>query len=114
MSDASANVPQSSERRAWIRYPRTLDMLWQFLGVAPREMASAQVFDISATGLGLVADEPFPLETILVVRLPTKTQGWNSHLVRVKHCQPLETGLFQVGCAFVRPLQPDQLRALVG
>jgi hypothetical protein len=111
--EPSDELPQTFERRAFVRYPRRLEMLWQFLGVSVPDLARADVFDLSVTGIGLVIDREFADNAILLLRLPSSTQGWNSHLVRVKHCQRQDDGRFQVGCAFVKPLKADQLRALL-
>jgi hypothetical protein len=108
------DLPQTFERRAFIRYSRRLDMLWQLLGAEGPDLTSGQVFDLSVTGVGLVVDRPFPLGKVLVLRLPTSTQGWASHLVRVKRCVAVEGGRFQVGCAFVKPLSVIQLGAHLG
>jgi hypothetical protein len=112
--DAPQDLPQTFERRAFIRYARRFDILWQLLGVERRDLTSGQVFDLSATGVGIVVDRAFPTGKVLVLRLPTATQGWSSHLVRIKHCAAGEDGLFQVGCAFVKPLSLAQLQAHLG
>jgi hypothetical protein len=111
--DPSADLPQTFERRAFVRYARRFDMLWQLLGVAPRDLAAAQVIDLSTTGLGIALDRALPTGKTLVVRLPTSTLGWGSHLVRVRYCRP-EGGGFLVGCAFVKPLSCKQLQAHLG
>ena len=106
-------MPQTFERRAFVRYPRKLEMFWQFLGVKSPDLATADVFDLSMTGLGLLVPAEFAVNTILLLRLPTATQGWNTHLVRVKHCRRLDDGRYQVGCAFVKPLSVGQLQSLL-
>jgi hypothetical protein len=103
--------PQTFERRAFIRYPCRFEMLWQLLGMVPQDLISAQVFDLSTTGVGLVLDQAIPSGKTLIIRLPTSTMGWNSHLVRIKHCTPMDDGRFQVGCSFVKPLSAAQLQA---
>jgi hypothetical protein len=103
----------SPERRAWARYRRRLDMLWQFLGLPADKALPASVLDLSATGVGLLFDHEMAVGALLVVRLPTATEGWASHLVRVKNCRPAEGGQFHVGCAFPKPLRPEQLGALL-
>src|SRR4051812_5336797 len=108
-----AAVPQTFERRAFVRYPRRLESFWQLLGVRSADLASADVFDLSMTGLGLNVEQEFVANAILVLRLPTSTQGWNTHLVRVKHCTRLDDGRFQIGCAFVKPLSVAQFQALL-
>lgn len=107
---ADQPLPQTYERRAYVRYSRTLDTFWQCLGLAPAELTSGQVFDLSATGVGLLLEQEFRIGITLVIRLPTSTRGWSSHLVRVKNCQKMEDGRYQVGCAFVKPLSATQLQ----
>src|SRR4051812_28839921 len=83
---------QTHERRGTIRYARRFEMLWQVLGLSPRDLTQAAVFDVSATGVGLVCDKPLPVDARLVLRLPTVTAGWSSYLVRVKRCTPQPDG----------------------
>jgi hypothetical protein len=106
---APVDLPQTFERRAFIRYARRFEVLWQLLGVAGPDVTSGQVFDLSATGVGIVADRPFPASKSLVLRLQTRQRGWSSHLVRVKHCTAVGKDRFQVGCAFIKPLSVRQL-----
>src|SRR5262249_49921038 len=103
--------PVAAERRGYVRYKRTLDTFWQFLGLPPRDLTAGQVVDLSASGVGLMLDRTSPEGTSLVLRLPTARSGWASHLVRVKHCRPAAGGRYVVGCQFVRPLTPEQLIA---
>jgi PilZ domain len=109
----AGDAPQTFERRGYVRYPRRLESFWQFLGVKSPDLASAHVFDLSMTGLRLVAAADFAANAILLIRLPTSTQGWNTHLVRVKYCKRLDDGRFQIGCAFVKPLSVAQMQALL-
>lgn len=102
---------QTSERRGYVRYPRRLDTLWQLLGLAPRDLAGGQLLDVSTGGVGLLVDRSFPAGTSLLIRLPTARRGWESHLVRVRRCEPTEDGRFLLGCQFIKPLAPEQLRA---
>lgn len=111
-SDSSPPVEvQASERRAFIRYPRVLEGLWQFLGVASVDVASGSIFDLSASGVGMALDRPFAPGTTLFVRLPSATLGWISHLVRVMHCSEQAPAVYRVGCRFVKPLTGKQLQA---
>jgi hypothetical protein len=108
------DLPQTRERRAFVRYPRRFEMLWQLLGLSPRDRTQAAVCDVSATGLGLVCDTPLPVDALVVLRLPSATTGWSSHLVRVKRCTEQPDGTFQVGCRFTKPLSASQLQELLG
>ena len=106
-------MPQPLERRAFVRYSRRLDALWLFLGVSSPDLASAQLVDLSATGVGLVVDRPFPAHASLALRLPTITLGWSTHLVRVQRCVEAGAGQYQIGCTFVKPLSATQLQGFL-
>jgi hypothetical protein len=106
-------LSQTRERRAFIRYARRIDILWQLLGMSPRDLTQAELFDVSANGVGLVCDRPLPVDARLILRLPTATAGWSSHLVRVKRCIQRDDGAFEVGCGFTRPLTASHLQALL-
>ena len=108
-----SDLPQTYERRAFVRYARRLDALWLFLGVASRDLTSAKLVDLSVTGVGLVVDQPFPIHTSLAIRLPTTTQGWSTHLVRVKRCVELISGKYEIGCSLVKPLSATQLQGFL-
>ena len=108
---SSTDLPQTFERRAFVRYRRPLDSLLGLLGLSPRARVEGQVFDLSSTGVGLLLDRDYPVEAALVLRLQTATQGWCTHLVRVKRCTEVAPGHYQVGCSFVRPLSVAQLQA---
>jgi hypothetical protein len=101
------------ERRAFVRHRRRLESFWQLLGVRSTGQAGGEVFDLSVTGVGLIVNQEFPPDAVLVLRLPTMTQGWNTHLVRVRRCERLNDGRYQVGCAFVKPLTAGQLQTLL-
>jgi hypothetical protein len=105
--------PQTFERRAFVRYPRRLESFWQLLGVRTHDLASAEVSDLSMAGLALTVEQAFGENTILVLRLPTATLGWNTHLVRVKHCERIDEKRFRIGCAFVKPLSVGQFQSLM-
>ena len=113
-AEPNPGLPQTRERRAFIRYARRFEMLWLFLGLSPGDQAQAAVRDVSATGVGLMSETALPIDALLVLRLPTLTLGWSSHLVRVKRCIPHGEAAFQVGCGFVKPLTAHQLQGLLG
>lgn len=111
--NGTPELPQTFERRAFVRYPRTLDTLWEVLGLRARDLTSAALFDLSMTGLGLVTDRAFAVHTTLVIRLPSTTGGWSTHLIRVKRCVEVGPSSFQVGCTFVKPLSVTQMQKLL-
>ena len=107
------DLPQTYERRAFVRYPRRLDALWLFLGVSTRDLTGARLVDLSTTGVGLIVDQPFPFGTSLAIRLPTVTQGWSTHLVRVKRCVEVSAGQYEIGCTFFKSLSAAQLQGFL-
>lgn len=106
----SADLPQTFERRAYVRYVRRLEGLWQLLGVGSPDLIDGTLFDLSVTGVGLVVPRVFPVGTTLYIRLRSATRGWISHLARVRRCGPDGSGRFQIGCQFVKPLSVQQLQ----
>jgi hypothetical protein len=105
---------QASERRAWVRYPRRLQSLWQVFGARAEEPWTADVQDISQTGIGLILQRAFPAASVLTVRLRTAAQKLSrTMLVRVRHCTALPDGQWLVGCTFVVQLTDEELRELL-
>lgn len=110
----ASRSPQTTERRAWVRYPpRRLQMLLHLFGVRPSEPRQARVQDVSAQGVGLIADQSFAQGSVLVLRFAGTSLETRPLLVRVKHLQPLPNGEFQIGCTFVVPLNERQLAELI-
>ena len=112
-SALESDLPQTFERRAFVRYARRLDALWLFLGVSSRDLTDAKLVDLSVTGVGLVVGQAFPVHTSLAIRLPTVTLGWSTHLVRVKRCVAVSDGQHEIGCTFVKPLSATQLQGFL-
>jgi PilZ domain len=112
-STPATPLPQSAERRAWIRYRRKLNVLWQLLGIGGTEVWPAKIQDISTTGIGLITNRPFRRGTILSIRFPRRDKEPHTHLARVKHVIPLAGDEVQVGCAFVVPLSDEELRSIL-
>jgi hypothetical protein len=113
-TNGTTRLPQTSERRAWVRYPpRRLEMIWHLFGMKPPEQRSARVQDISKQGVGLILDRSFAQGSVLVLRFPGTSLEARPVLVRVKHLQPLADNQFKAGCTFVVPLREDQLAELV-
>jgi hypothetical protein len=105
---------QGAERRAWIRYPRRLRTLWQQFGSRQEDSWTAELRDISKSGLGLVVDRSFPPGSVLTVRLQTGANRFSrTMLVRVKHCEPQPGGTWHVGCCFAVQLKDDELQQLL-
>jgi hypothetical protein len=105
----SEPVPVGGERRVFVRYTRHLDVLWQMLGYSPQELTAARMMDLSKAGVAVVLPQAFEVKSHLILRLPTATHGWSTHLVQVQNCQLVAEGQYKIGCRFVRPLSEEQL-----
>lgn len=107
-------VPQTAERRAWVRYPaKPFQMIWHLFGIKPPEQRAARIQDVSTQGIGLIVDRSFAQGSVLVLRFPGTSLEARQVLVRVKHLQQVADGQFQVGCTFVVPLSEQQLGELI-
>jgi hypothetical protein len=105
---------QGAERRAWARYPRRLQTLWQLFGSRDTEVWTSYLHDISQTGIGLLLDRAFPASTVLSVRIQTAARKTTrSMLVRVRHCTARPDGPWLVGCTFIVKLRDEELRELI-
>src|SRR5262245_27634172 len=97
--------------RAFVRPAGTLDTVTTQLGLPAPDLNSAQVFDLSSTGVGLVLSCAFQPGAMLLLRLPS-TRGWTSRVVRVLRCTEVTPGVFQVSCSFLKPFSSAQVQAL--
>jgi hypothetical protein len=101
-------VPPERDRRGWLRFRSSLEIIYQPLEVQPLAWRTALGIDVSATGIGLQVDRPLPLGSLLRVEL---FDGVMLAIV-VRLSGPTEAG-WQVGCNFVRELTEDEFaRAL--
>lgn len=101
--------PPGLERRVYVRYSRQLDVLWQMLGYSSKDLASGRMTDLSTAGVAIVLPQPFAVKTHLIVRLPTTTHGWSTHMVQVQNCMQISEHEYKIGCRFVKPLNEEQL-----
>ena len=80
-----------------------------------RQHAPADIQDVSATGIGLRVRQALKPGTVLVLTLQTRDHHLSRPLpVRVIHATALADGEWLAGCQFIRPLNGQDLRALVG
>jgi hypothetical protein len=102
------------DRRACVRYPCNLDSSCQPLAARRDMQWGGKVLNISRDGLALFLGRRFEVGTILAIELQG-VSGYSSGtlLARVAHLHPTEYGQWFVGCAFINPLEEDDLRALL-
>jgi hypothetical protein len=109
-----APAPASgAERRASVRYPCHLDILyWQSTGAA-EAYRSAKILDVSATGIGLLMSRPFETGTVLTIQLESANQKYTRTLmVHVVHARQQSHNEWVVGCAFDSKVTEEEARAL--
>jgi hypothetical protein len=119
--DLGAPKAESSggrERRVRVRYPTDRESMCQpGEGRLDQAWWLARLTDISTTGIALVLRQlrqKFPAGTILTVEL----QNWTGDIsrtlpTRVVHMTPHPEGGWIMGCAFVKPLTEEELKALL-
>lgn len=102
-----------SERRAKVRYTCRVKSTWRPLG-SPSTAWDAIVQDVSESGLRLLMGLQQKRGTILSVNVECSHERFSKGiLVRVTRCQPLQEGLWNVGCSFIKPLKEKELLALL-
>ena len=62
--------------------------------------------DLSATGIGLVTFQPLEAECRFAIKLPVNGGKDMLAIYSVKHCDPLEEGMFRVGAYLVQLHDP--------
>jgi hypothetical protein len=108
-----------AERRAWVRYATTLETICEPIAALTVDETEcgwpARVRDLSAGGVGLSLERRFEPGTILLIELATG-QDEPSFVAPVKviHATADGDGHWILGCAFTRPLDEEQVQALVG
>jgi PilZ domain len=115
-SSAENGKPSASgaERRAWVRYPCQLDIVyWKSTGSATEACRSARVLDISAGGVCMLLNRPFEAGTVLTLQLENAEQkSTRTLLVHVVHVRPHSQTEWMVGCAFDSKVSEEDARAL--
>lgn len=75
----------------------------------------AELYDISATGVGVVSSHSFEVGALVILDLPLPVPGFPYGLsARVIRAVSREDGRWFLGCTFPRPLPPRTVQALLG
>jgi len=100
------------ERRAWVRYPCSLEASCNSIASVADVLWSARVENISAGGLRLQISRRFEVGTVLRLEIRNGIEeAPHTFLARVMHATPLDSGDWALGCAFARELGNEDLRA---
>jgi len=102
----------SKEHRIWVRYSSTPETPLQ---AGSEEVTwSAQIQDVSRGGVSLLGNHPFDPGTVLKIDLPLADHVIPSTLLaKVVHSNAKPNGVWALGCAFIKELSEEELRALL-
>jgi serine/threonine protein kinase len=111
---SSTPLPSRSapDRRAYVRYGSQLKGSCRALSADRKHRWTAQIRDISASGLGLILNRRFEPGTVLRVKLPGSSSR-RLYLIRVVRVQKQADRRWIVGCVFPRPLTDEEVRSLL-
>ena len=111
---ATKKKPHSSDQRQWMRFPCNLQARFSCVGPANPPSISAQVLNISASGIGLLVKEPMVTGTLVNLQLQSGT-GKESRFILgcVVHVTTQAEGEWALGCNFIRELSEEDLQALL-
>jgi hypothetical protein len=105
----------AAERRVWVRYGTDGEATCRAPGAANAMGWPGRVRDLSAGGIGLLLRHRFRPGSPLLLELQLRG-GRRVVAVRVIHATPVagaDAPCWLVGCAFVEPLAPGELQALL-
>jgi c-di-GMP-binding flagellar brake protein YcgR len=104
----------AADQRVWMRFPCNVRATYQHVSTLGAPIAEARVLNISATGVGLLVDEPLEAGTLLSVDLkPDSGAEPRTMLACVVHVTAQANGQFALGCNFIRELSEEDLQVLV-
>jgi hypothetical protein len=110
-------VPSGAECRVWQRYACHVETHCQPVAArGPQERTwKAKISDISASGLGLVAERRFEPGTGLAIQIPDPqdTEG-ATYLARVVNVRKRDDGSWFLGMALISHLSADEINRLAG
>lgn len=103
-SDAACgrNAEQRAEPRVGMRTTATVVLRAETSGAIARRQV--RVRDVSAGGMGLIADEPIAPDSTFVIDL-RDARARVTLVCRAVRCQPLGNGLFRIGVRFERCIE---------
>jgi hypothetical protein len=105
---------QPSDQRTWVRFPCAVQASYQAVAGEDTAPRSAQVVNVSASGVGLLVGEPVENGTLLSVELRA-AHGEFTHtmLACVVHVTARAAAEWDLGCNFIRSLSEEDFKALL-
>jgi hypothetical protein len=103
-----------ADQRAWMRFNCNLTARFQKIDGSEAPVEGATVLNLSASGIGLLADRFVDAGTLLNIDL-TGRDGRSSRtiLACVVHVNQQGEGAWALGCNFIRELTDEDIQALI-
>jgi PilZ domain len=106
--------PSADDQRTWVRYDCTSTATYERVGEENGQTHTAQVLNVSASGVGLILREPAEPGCLISLSLQGKRGApMRSILACIVHTTVRAGGELAVGCNFIRELAEDELNALL-
>jgi hypothetical protein len=106
--------PSRPDDRSWVRFPCSVQSSYQVVSEPEEQQRSAQVLNISASGIGLLVDQAVETGTLLSLELCSASgDAFQAILACVVHATPQGEGQWALGCNFIRELTVAELQALL-
>lgn len=106
--------PKPGDQRTWLRYDCGTTATYERIGEEHGVTYAAQVLNISASGVGLLLQEPLEPGSLINLSLQGRQgQPVRSILACIVHTTVRADGELAVGCNFIRELGEDELNALL-
>ena len=105
---------EAPDNRAWKRFPCAVKGSYQLPTEPDQGQAAAEILNISASGVGLLADRSIDTGTLLNVTLQGPSgQAIRPMLACVVHVLQQDDSRWAVGCNFIRELSDKEFSALL-
>jgi hypothetical protein len=106
--------PPTSDQRTWMRFPTNIKANYLNIGDPENRVYSAQVLNLSASGVGLHVTSAVDAGALLSVDLISADgKVVRTILACVVHVTTQSAGGWALGCNFIRELSEDDLKALI-
>lgn len=103
----------SSDNRTWMRFPSQIKAAYEPVGSPGAAKQPAEVMNISASGVGLLAPTAVETGTLLSIDLMHAGDRPRTMLACVVHATTQSGGKWALGCNFIHELSEQDLMALV-
>ena len=104
---------QEAERRVAVRHVSGQEAVSRPLDLQDTLSWGAQVRDVSLGGIALIVCYPFKPGTYLAIEIQGVPTAARPLLARVIHAEDQADGTWAVGCEFVKPLTPSDVKPLL-